>query len=166
MTFRPPVRHSPSMGVVSSDGFVLELNDTGTLLEQSTYLGGSGDEWANKIAVDAAGTAHVTGYTTSSDFPVVNAAQPTPGGQLDAFVAKIGDPTCGVDVGSRVKVVSSSFLPIFSSLRLQFVFIRNHSGAPIDGPVTLVLDDLQNAELLNFTPTTSCFSTPGARSWL
>ncbi|MDP8990173.1 MAG: SBBP repeat-containing protein [Acidobacteriota bacterium] len=61
----------------------------------STYLGGhefnfGGGDAADAIAVDAAGDAFVTGYTTSLDFPVVNALQPTYGGDIaDAFVTKL-----------------------------------------------------------------------------
>src|SRR5258708_2821587 len=56
----------------------------------STYLGGSGDEWANVIAVDPAGNAYVVGGTRSINFPSVNALQPSFGGaDVDAFLAKI-----------------------------------------------------------------------------
>ncbi len=41
------------------------------------------------IAVDADGNVYVTGSTTSTDFPIVNAVQPTLGGGRDAFVSKI-----------------------------------------------------------------------------
>ncbi|MFN2508323.1 MAG: SBBP repeat-containing protein, partial [Chthoniobacterales bacterium] len=54
------------------DGFVARIDPTvaGTPgLTYSTYLGGSGQEAANGIAVDSAGNAYVTGYTASSDFP-------------------------------------------------------------------------------------------------
>lgn len=59
----------------------------------STYLGGSGSEDAQAIAVDGAGSAYVTGFTNSADFPA------TPGGfddsrgsYFDAYVAKL-NPT-------------------------------------------------------------------------
>jgi len=41
----------------------------------STLLGGSGSNFINAIAVDSAGAAYIAGYTTSTDFPVVNAWQ-------------------------------------------------------------------------------------------
>ncbi len=55
-----------------------------------TYLGGSGDDEANSITVDAAGNAYVIGFTDSTNFPVAGAMQPTYGGNpQDVFVSKI-----------------------------------------------------------------------------
>ena len=45
----------------TDDAFVTKLNAAGTALVYSTYLGGSGDDDGNGIAVDAAGNAYVTG---------------------------------------------------------------------------------------------------------
>jgi Beta-propeller repeat len=59
-------------------------------LVYSTYLGGSGGDIGNGIAVDSSGNAYVTGYTFSTDFPTKNPLQPANGGgKVDAFVAKI-----------------------------------------------------------------------------
>jgi hypothetical protein len=52
----------------ASDAFVTKLNATGTALLYATYLGGSGDDFGRGIAVDARGTAYVTGGTSSPDF--------------------------------------------------------------------------------------------------
>ena len=41
----------------------------------STLFGGSGHDSINAIAVDSAGAAYIAGYTTSTDFPLVNAWQ-------------------------------------------------------------------------------------------
>ncbi|HLJ95307.1 MAG TPA: SBBP repeat-containing protein [Gemmataceae bacterium] len=90
----------PALGNPYYDGnaFITKLTADGSGLIYSTYLGGSGNA-ANGgsgdrgvgIAVDAAGSAYVTGFTTSSDFPTVNAFQPILGGSgaTNAFVAKL-----------------------------------------------------------------------------
>ncbi|MBI3664648.1 MAG: SBBP repeat-containing protein [Acidobacteria bacterium] len=78
------------------DVFVTKLNGTGTGLVYSTFLGGSGGEWASGIAVNSSGEAYVTGYTPSSDFPVTKSAfqkELKPGSNPfwspDAFMAKL-----------------------------------------------------------------------------
>jgi len=60
------------------------------VLVYSTYLGGSGYDSAQSIAVDTAGNAYVTGFTASLDFPVLpGAAEPAAGGGFDVFVTKV-----------------------------------------------------------------------------
>lgn len=77
----------------SADGFVAKLNlASATPLVYSTYLGGTGNEVVNAIAVDATGRAYVTGATTSVDFPTrppVNGLTGAYGGNKDAFVTSI-----------------------------------------------------------------------------
>ncbi len=53
--------------------FVEKLAPAGASVVYATFVGGSGGELATGLAVDAAGTAYVTGMTHSSDFPLVNA---------------------------------------------------------------------------------------------
>jgi len=50
-----------------SDLFVAKFADAS--LVYATYIGGSGPDFGNGVAVDAAGNAHVTGVTFSSDYP-------------------------------------------------------------------------------------------------
>ena len=79
------------------DAFVTKLNPTGSALIYSTYLGGSGDDFASRIAVDVLPnpSAYVTGNTASTNFPTTAGAFQTtlggvgPFGAGDAFVAKI-----------------------------------------------------------------------------
>ncbi|HJU21581.1 MAG TPA: SBBP repeat-containing protein [Casimicrobiaceae bacterium] len=72
-----------------STGFVLKLNAGGSAPVYSTFLGGSAGEDATSIAVDAYGNAYIGGWTTSSDFPVLNAFQSARGAGKDGFVAKL-----------------------------------------------------------------------------
>src|SRR5207237_6772046 len=51
------------------DSFVTKLNAAGSGLVYSTYLGGSSEDAGDGIAVDSQGSAYVTGYTESTDFP-------------------------------------------------------------------------------------------------
>ncbi|MBL8295564.1 MAG: SBBP repeat-containing protein [Bryobacterales bacterium] len=94
-TFRGGVQNTIFPG---GDGFVTKLNATGSALVYSTYLGGSQDDWASAVTVDAGGNAWVTGATLSSNFPVSqDATQRTYGGTDpeanfatgDAFVAQV-----------------------------------------------------------------------------
>ena len=76
----------------NTDAFVLKLTSDGSQIVYSKYLGGSGFEIANAVAVDAAGNVYVAGHTTSADFPVVRPLQPNLRGDSDMFVAKL-DPS-------------------------------------------------------------------------
>lgn len=58
----------------TSDGFLAKLNATGSALVYSTYLGGSGADSSNAVAVDSQGHAYVAGSSHSNDFPVTAAA--------------------------------------------------------------------------------------------
>jgi hypothetical protein len=78
-----------------SDAFMTKLNATGSGLAYSTFLGGTLTDEGRGIALNGSGDAYVTGDTSSSDFPTVNAVQIGNGGGLnnhdDAFVVRIGN---------------------------------------------------------------------------
>ena len=78
-----------SFGGGLQDAFVAKLNPSGSGLIYCTYLGGSGNDVANGIAVDAAGEAYIVGYTDSANFPTRSPIYANYGGQGDAFVAKL-----------------------------------------------------------------------------
>jgi hypothetical protein len=70
------------------DAFVAKINPAGTALVYSTFLGGSGDDYALPIAVDNGGNVYITGDTTSINFPITaDAAQSSSPGGYAAFVA-------------------------------------------------------------------------------
>jgi hypothetical protein len=84
-----------SYGGGAADAFVAKLNPTGTALVYSTYLGGTGNDYGQGIAVDAAGDAYVTGLTASANFPTTPGAYQRSfggGSGYDAFVTQL-NPT-------------------------------------------------------------------------
>jgi RHS repeat-associated protein len=93
-----------------NDGFLTRLNSSGTGLSYSTYLGGSSDDAAQAIALDASNTAYVSGWTSSSNFPTgPGPYQGSNAGGTDAFVARIGDiPNAPVFTGISSDTGSSS----------------------------------------------------------
>lgn len=95
----------------ATDGFFSELNQAGSALLYSTYIGGSTTEQVNGIAifpdVDGKNTGndflYVAGSTDSSNFPVTpNVVQGALGGNVDAFVTMMAPnaPSAGAFVYS------------------------------------------------------------------
>ena len=124
------------------DAFVTKLNPSGSTLAYSTYLGGSinyGIEDGNAIAVDGAGTAYVTGSTSSPDLPTTAGAFDTSfNGGGDAFVTRLNA------VGSALTY--STFLGKGA----------NESGAAI------AVDRTGSAHLTGFTTSSGFPTTAGA----
>ena len=104
------------------DAFVTMINPAGTTIVYSTFLGGSGDDGGFGIAVDGAGNAYITGFTTSTTFPGVtgNSIQPAKAGVDDAFVTKISAaaPTAAIPtLGSLGMVLLALLLTAGGVLR-------------------------------------------------
>ena len=67
-----------------------KLDASGAALVYSSYLGGTDGDYGFGIAVDGAGDAYLTGYTSASDFPTTAGAfDTTYNGNDDAFVTKL-----------------------------------------------------------------------------
>ncbi|HPK65064.1 MAG TPA: hypothetical protein PKX99_00655, partial [Thermoanaerobaculia bacterium] len=80
----------PSNGGGDSDGFVARLAGDLTALQQSTYLGGSGEDDVIALALAANGDVLAGGTTASTDLPgTAGGAQPNSGGSRDGFVARL-----------------------------------------------------------------------------
>jgi hypothetical protein len=70
------------------DAFVTTLRSTGSSLLFSSYLGGSGGDFAFGICIPALGLLTVAGETNSSDFPTEDPYQSSKAGSYDAFVSR------------------------------------------------------------------------------
>jgi hypothetical protein len=71
-----------------ADAYLLELSPTHAVI-YDTLLGGGGDDYATGLAIDAANNVYLSGDTSSPDFPVKAAQQPSYGGNQDGFVVKL-----------------------------------------------------------------------------
>lgn len=72
-----------------TNAFVTKLDPSGTRVLYSTLIGGSNDEEALALAVDAQGNAWVTGFTESDDLPTIKPLRATPSGGRDTFLTKL-----------------------------------------------------------------------------
>jgi adhesin/invasin len=122
--------------------FVTKLNATGGTLLYSTYLGGTGsndNSTAYGIAIDPDGNAHVTGSTSSSDFPTtMGAYRASSAGSAEAFVTKLNSD------GSAL--VYSTYL----------------GGSGIDNGRAIALDSSRAAYVTGDTTSDNFPVTPGA----
>lgn len=95
------------------DAFVASFLPNGGSLIYCTYLGGSGDDRAFGLAIDSTRNVYITGWTSSSNFPIASAIQTRLGGTRDAFVSKLNAAGnalvystylggSGVDVGNAI----------------------------------------------------------------
>jgi hypothetical protein len=138
-TFNIP-GNCPRCAVDNYDAFVTKLNPTGSALVYSTFLGGGQDiDDALGIAVDAAGSAYVTGETGSTDFPTTPGAfRTTRNGAYDAYVTKLNP------AGSAL--VYSTFI----------------GGSQVDFGVRIAVDSSNNAYVLGNTSSPDFPTTAGA----
>jgi len=131
-----------------SDAFVTKVNTPlsgGASLVYSTYLGGGCAEQGRAIAVDALGSAYVTGQTFSTDFP---------GAAGFGFQLILGEPgmTCGASGDAFVAKLNAAGSALSYSTYL--------GGALVDVGLGVAVDGSGNAYVTGQTFSTD-FPTPG-----
>ena len=114
--------------------FVTEFLTDGSALKFSTFLGGTGGAQGKNIAVDSEGQIYITGSTVGAStthptptFPIKFALQPTLGGLLDAFIAKINP---------QVNNLNNKFAPLGSG-QVSTAFSRTPCGGATAGTFTV-----------------------------
>jgi hypothetical protein len=121
------------------DGFVTELNSTGSQLVYSTYLGGTTTNEPHAIAVDSAGDAYVVGQTFSDDFPTKD---PIQAGQEDT--------------------ATDAFLVKLNATGTALVFGTYLQGSANDEAYGVAVDPNREAIVVGGTDSTDFPTTPGA----
>jgi hypothetical protein len=139
--------YQPTKNSTLSRAFISKLNASGSGLIFSTFLGGSGGDGANGIALDSDKNVYVTGSTGSSDFPVTPGAFQGTNNTLNhdhptAFVTKLD--------ASGGSLAYSSYLG------------GSFSGGSGDSGAAIAVDTKGNAYVTGVTPSTDFPTTPGA----
>ncbi len=98
----PTVHAYQAASAGAPDAFVTKFSPDGRTMVYSTYLGGSDEDQAMGVAVDSAGSAYVTGFTFSTDFPVKNPFKAANAGGDDAFVTKFAPDGGSLDYSTYV----------------------------------------------------------------
>ncbi|MBL8214414.1 MAG: SBBP repeat-containing protein [Bryobacterales bacterium] len=124
----------------NTDAFVVKMNSTGSDQVYSTFLGGSEEDQARDIAINGAGEAFLTGFTSSSNFPTSSGSvfRPNYSGATDAFVVRLN--------ASGNDMIYATYL----------------GASGIDRAYTIAIDSANNAYLAGETFSTSFPVTSGA----
>lgn len=125
------------------DAFAAKLSSDGATLLYSTYLGGSGDDRGNAIAINNSGYATIVGSTTSVDFPIPNALE-----SINSTLY-LGNPGTTAYV---TKLDGTGSHTIFST------YLGGHIG---EGAAGIVLDQAGNAYVTGGTSSPDFPVTPG-----
>ncbi len=158
------------------DAFVTKLNAAGNALVYSTYLGGSGVESGNAIALDSSNSAVIIGDTTSTNLATTAGVfQTRSGGNQDVFVARLSPAGTAVtfmtyfggsavDHGAAIKLDSSNSVYIAGSTYSQNLptaaASQPHSGGGQDGFVAKIA--ASGASIIFSTYLGGSGGTPGA----
>lgn len=146
-----------------SDVFVSEVNPAATALLESTYLGGSGADFGQAIALDSTGDAYVTGSTSSANFPAIAgtypAYQPSLNGVAgNAFISEIKPDNLpglsivpqSINFGNQTQNVRSA---------VQTVQVTNEGTAPLSITQITFTETDSTGFLNDFAETDNCVGT-------
>ena len=140
-------------GTASGDAFVAKFDSTLTTLVYFTYLGGTGNDAALDLAVDADGSAYVTGFTDSTDFPRTRGVT-----GVQNKIGGVPDPSVTIaDV-----FPTDAFVTKFDTTGTRLLFSTYLGGGLNDTGIGIALDSATNVYIAGITFSTNFPVTIGA----
>ncbi len=116
----------------SDDALLAEIDPAGASELFATYIGGSGNNMAGAMTLDASANLYVAGTTDSIDFPVSQAGfQEIIGGNTDAFITKIS-PVSAAAVSLAPFSLEYSSQSLGTTSASQTVLLRNMGSAALN----------------------------------
>ncbi|UYP44773.1 hypothetical protein NEF87_001058 [Candidatus Lokiarchaeum ossiferum] len=104
------------------DVFLLKLDQNGTQIDYSTYLGGSEYDEGNSIAMCNSGTVIISGETASHDFPTTNGSfQEIQSGNYDIFFSRIYAKSNNEKKIQSFRIQSISIISIISIWAITYI---------------------------------------------
>lgn len=110
------------------DAFVARFAADGASVAYASLLGGTMDDVANGVAVDAEGRPVIVGVTASADFPVAGAWQASAGGGDDGFIARLTADGASIQLATYVGGSGDDALDGIA-IAGDTVFVAGHSAS-------------------------------------
>jgi hypothetical protein len=144
------------------DAIVAKLNAAGTALIYATYIGGRSTDQGAAIAVDSLGQAYVTGFTSSSNFPLVSSNRGAIGGSTTAFALKLNAAGntllysgyiggTNYEVGTAIAVDGNGNAYIAGNTESSNFPTLNPTQAAIGGAIDAFITKLNSAGAITFS---------------
>jgi Calx-beta domain/Beta-propeller repeat len=139
-------------GTIScTDVFVTAFNLTINAPIYSTFLGNPVNDQGTAIATDSTGAAYVAGYTDGS-FRTASPRQAASGGQRDAFVAKLAQPTMALGAATASSAESVGVLNLTVTLSAGAPMTITVDYATSNGSASAGSDYTAQGGTLTFAP--------------
>jgi Beta-propeller repeat/IPT/TIG domain len=138
-----------ALPVGTYQAFIMKINTSAVGLASLTWatrFGGSDWNFAYAVAVNSAGQAYVTGYTTSFDFPTIKGA---------------AQPGCGSDGNCNTRV-ADAFVSKFNAAGNGLLYSTFAGGSNTDTGYGIAIDASGNAYVAGVTYSPDFFTTVGA----
>jgi RHS repeat-associated protein len=150
-------------GTIScTDVFVTAFNITANAPVYSTFLGNNNNDQGLAIVADSSGAAYVAGYTDGTFPTSVSPRQAASGGQRDAFVAKLTQPTLALGASTATVAESTSAINLTVTLSAVSPVTITVDYTTANGTATAGSDYTAQSGTLTFAPgvTTQPISVP------